>query len=80
MAYDGECFCGAVKIEARGRAAGDGLLPLPLVPLVVRRTGQRLHALGARRGQGHRWRGTASPPISRRRSASASTAPSAVAT
>ena len=43
----GSLLCGAVGIESGG-AGGDGLLPLPILPRVVGRTGQRLQPLAAR--------------------------------
>lgn len=34
MTYEGECFCGAVKVEVTGEPEG---MPLPIVPILVRR-------------------------------------------
>ena len=47
MKHVGNCFCGAVTIEVTGDAGGDGLLPLPLLPLLVGRPGQRLQPVEA---------------------------------
>jgi len=33
MTHKGQCFCGSVQLEAAGERR-DGLLPLPLVPLL----------------------------------------------
>src|SRR5262245_13425253 len=55
--YKGECFCGAVQLEASGEPEGMGVLSLPLMPFVVGRTCQCLHALEAWRGAGHSGRG-----------------------
>ncbi len=43
--YKGECFCGAVQIREAG---GERLLPLPILPFLVSRARQCLHALEAR--------------------------------
>ena len=45
--YKGQCFCGAVEIEVTGDPEGAGLLPLQGVQELVRRAGQRIHALEA---------------------------------
>ena len=47
MTYHGECFCGAVKVEATGEPEGMGLLPLQFVQIVVRQPGKRLHVVEA---------------------------------
>ena len=54
--HKGECFCGAVKIEVSGDPEAMGYCQLPIVPIVVRRPGQRFLAMEARGGEGHRGR------------------------
>ena len=35
MTNKGECFCGAVQVEASGDTRGYGVLSLPFLPFVV---------------------------------------------
>jgi hypothetical protein len=42
--HKGACFCGAVEIEVEGAPEAMGL-PLQLLPFVVGRAGQCLHAV-----------------------------------
>ena len=46
-------FCGQRAGRGDGRARRDGLLPLRLLPLLVGRTGERLHAVEPESGGGH---------------------------
>ena len=62
MAHIGSCFCGAVEVEVTGIAGGHGLLSLPFLPFLVRRTGERLQPVEAGGGAGHR----RAPSMSRR--------------
>ncbi len=59
--HTGACFCGAVEIEVTGAPEAMGYCHCPLLPILVRRTGERLHLVEARERQGHEGRHAARP-------------------
>ncbi len=56
MKHTGNCFCGAIELQVSGRAGGHGVLPLPLMPFLVRRSGECVQPLEAPGGGGHQGR------------------------
>ena len=50
--FEGQCYCGAVKIVVTGDPVGRRLLPLRRLQELVRGPGQRIHALEPRSGAG----------------------------
>ena len=50
--YSGACFCGAVEVPCERAAQCHGLLSLPVLPVLVRGTGERVHPVVAGCGAG----------------------------
>ena len=51
--HKGECFCGAVHVEVFGLTGSNGILPLPIMQVLVSCPGYCFHPLETRRHAGY---------------------------